>query len=68
MGEQNKDDAGEEGGRPFIGIHFECCNIYNRIYINKAKTAFSGWCPKCGAKIEIPVDPHGTDDRFFTAR
>jgi len=53
--------------RPFIGIHFKCCNVYNRIYLNKAGTAFVGWCPKCAAKAEIRVSPTGSKSRFFLA-
>ncbi|TET31818.1 MAG: hypothetical protein E3J72_21275 [Planctomycetota bacterium] len=68
MAKQDKENAEGEGDRPFIGILFECCNIYNRIYINKMQTAYVGWCPRCGAKIEIPIDPNGTDERFFRAR
>jgi hypothetical protein len=68
MAKQDKENAEDKSGRPFVGIHFECCNIYSRIYINKMKTAYVGWCPKCGAKIEISIDPNGTDDRFFSAR
>jgi hypothetical protein len=53
--------------RPFIGIHFKCCHVYSRIYLNKAKTAFVGWCPKCAAKAEIRVSPTGSKSRFFLA-
>lgn len=54
-------------GRPFLGIHFACCRVYQRIYLNAEETAFVGWCPRCCGKIEVPVDPEGTEDRFFTA-
>ncbi|MHC4660415.1 MAG: hypothetical protein ACYS8W_01880 [Planctomycetota bacterium] len=67
MSKQKGGDAGAEKDRPFIGIFFECCNIYGRIYINRNQTAYVGWCPRCAAKIEIPIDPHGVDDRFFRA-
>lgn len=53
--------------RPFLGIRFKCCNVYSRIYLNKAGTAFVGWCPKCAAKAEIKVSPKGTNSRFFSA-
>ena len=51
--------------RPFIGIIFDCCNVYQRIYINKDKTAFVGFCPKCAKKVEIRISKTGVDDRFF---
>ncbi len=53
--------------RPFIGVHFQCCRIYSRIYLNAAGTAFVGWCPKCAKKVEVLVSPTGSSARFFTA-
>ena len=54
-------------GRPYVGMHFKCCNVYNRIYINRELTAYAGLCPRCGAPVEVRIGPGGTDDRFFTA-
>jgi len=53
--------------RPFLGIHFKCCNVYARIHLNKTGTAFVGWCPRCAAKTEVRVSPTGSDSRFFSA-
>jgi hypothetical protein len=54
--------------RPFIGMHFTCCNVYTRIYLNKAGNAFVGWCPRCGKKkAEVRVSPSGGKSRFFNA-
>jgi hypothetical protein len=58
---------GKTSDRPFIGMNFECCGVYQRIYRNKAGTAYVGWCPKCSRKVEVKIDPRGTTDRFFTA-
>ena len=52
-------------GRKHIGIFFECCNIYTRVYVNKKKTAYVGWCPGCGRRVGIKIDKRGTDCRFF---
>ena len=52
----------------FIGIHFECCNVYRRIYINKERNAYEGHCPKCLGEIKVRIGSEGTDSRFFTAR
>ena len=54
--------------KKFIGILFECCNVYRRIYINKGKNAYEGKCPKCDGEIKIMIGPGGTDTRFFSAR
>ena len=54
--------------RKFIGILFECCNVYRRIYINKNGNAYEGRCPLCYAKVKVAIGPHGTDQRIFKAR
>lgn len=56
----------ETGKRPFIGMHFKCCNVYSRIYLNKKGDAFVGWCPKCATKTVVKVSADGSPDRFFT--
>jgi len=53
--------------RPFLGMYFKCCHVYSRIYLNRAGTAFVGWCPRCAARVEVRVSPTGSKERFFTA-
>jgi len=57
----------EREPRPYIGMHFKCCNVYTRIYLNRAGTAFMGHCPKCAAKVEIKASPGGSKSRFWSA-
>ena len=53
--------------RPFIGIHFECCGVYARIYLTKKGDAYAGHCPKCAAPIRVKAGPGGSKSRFWTA-
>lgn len=55
------------GKRPYIGMHFKCCNVYVRIYLNTQGTAYVGHCPKCTAKTKIKVSPVGKSDRFWSS-
>lgn len=51
----------------FLGIRFQCCRTYARIYRNADQTAYVGHCPKCRKRIEIPIGGSGTSSRFFNA-
>ena len=58
----------EEGNRPkraFIGIWFECCQTYGRLYKNKTGTAYVGRCPKCLRPASVRIGGEGTKRRFF---
>jgi hypothetical protein len=53
--------------RKFIGVKFNCCGIYVRIYVNKEGIAYEGRCPKCFRPVKFTIGCGGTDHRFFEA-
>ncbi len=57
----------ESRPRPYIGVHFKCCHVYARIYLNRDGTAFAGHCPKCARPMRVKVSPRGEKSRFWTA-
>lgn len=54
--------------RPWLSIYFECCRAYSRIYRAPDGRRYVGWCPRCGARLEVPIGPGGTTQRLFRAR
>ena len=53
--------------RPFIGVRFRCCCVYDRLYLKADGAAYEGRCPRCLRPVRAVVGPGGTDERFFEA-
>lgn len=53
--------------RPFLMIWFRCCATYGRLPKVADGTRYEGRCPKCLAKLEVPVGEGGTSRRMFEA-
>ena len=66
-GEKAAGASTNDGQRRFLGVHFACCDIYSRVYLNREGTQYQGNCPRCGRQVRFQVGPGGTDARFFTA-
>lgn len=54
--------------RRWLGILFNCCHVYGRIYRNRKGDAYSGRCPSCGQSVNASVGPGGTTRRMFGTR
>jgi hypothetical protein len=66
-GGASDDVTAQSAARRFVGVHFACCDVYSRVYINRQETAYVGHCPRCMRRVELKIGPGGTDSRFFTA-
>lgn len=66
--DSNAHSQGRHNSRPFIGVRFECCSVYARIYRNANGTAYVGWCPRCSRQVKVRVGREGTSSRFFRAQ
>jgi len=53
--------------RPFLGVMFDCCHAYGRLYPDRFGKAFAGRCPRCGRAVSVPIGDDGTDVKFFRA-
>lgn len=66
-GDDSRQPSGTAGGRPFLGVHFRCCDVYARIYLVRERAAYKGHCPRCSRPLLVKIGPNGSDARFFEA-
>lgn len=53
--------------KPFLMIWFRCCETYGRLPKAADGSCYEGRCPKCMAKLSVPVGEGGTRRRMFEA-
>jgi len=53
--------------RPYIGVLFECCGVYVRVYRRPEQMMYLARCPRCLRVARIRVGNDGTDARLFRA-
>jgi hypothetical protein len=51
--------------RPYLSVHFACCNIYLRIYRTPDGQSYKGHCPRCNKQVTFAVGQGGTSSRIF---
>ena len=51
--------------RPFLSVHFACCNVYLRLYRSPDAAEYAGRCPRCARPVRFPVGAGGTAARTF---
>jgi hypothetical protein len=61
-------DAEPSDARPFIGVLFDCCGVYARVYRQPDQPAYEGRCPKCLRPVRVRVGKNGTTNRLFRAQ
>jgi len=54
--------------KKFLGVMFDCCNVYGRLYKNQQGTHYQGRCPMCMRTVRAKIGEGGTSQRFFRAQ
>ena len=60
-------DRRDHAGRTWLGVYYECCASYSRVYRRPDETQYRGRCPECGASVSIRVGPNGVAARMLIA-
>ncbi len=53
--------------RRWVGVRFDCCGVYTRIYRRPQARAYRGRCPRCRRLVTLRVAAHGVQARIFRA-
>ncbi|MCB9852885.1 MAG: hypothetical protein H6819_07295 [Phycisphaerales bacterium] len=53
--------------RVWVGVYYECCAAYSRVYRRADEMCYRGRCPECGAAVSIQVGPKGIRARMLIA-
>ncbi len=65
---EDSDKKKPSTNRPYIGIRFDCCSVYQRIYREPDEQIYAGRCPKCLKMVRVEVDPqNGKAVKFLRA-
>jgi len=58
-------NSNSRSARPFVGIQWDCCDTYTRVYREADGKSYLARCPRCGKRVRLKVEAGGTDSRFF---
>ncbi len=53
--------------RFWVSVHFDCCNVYQRVYFPKGSRSATGRCPRCLRTVSFELSEDGERGRFFRA-
>lgn len=51
-----------------LGVMFDCCNVYIRIWKRRDGSAYEGRCPRCLRQVRVAVGEGGSSSRVWRAR
>ena len=57
-----------EKQQPWLGVMFECCNVYRRIQKKQDGSAYEGRCPRCYRLVRVAVGEGGSSSRVWRAK
>ncbi len=60
-----EDCAKPRDARPHIGVMFDCCQVYVRIYRRPDQPAYLARCPRCLRSVRVEVAEGGEDAQFI---